>query len=202
MSVPLAFPISFLFAASMAMISPVSAARAAVTADSAKAPAAAPLPPDSAMLRTTRTAIIGLNAGHLIATASFWTIPGIYDIGILAMMGSKKTLKNEYVKRYHENPMEFGQTGDNAYWQGWAMKGGAVASIIILTNLTREPMWGVVGFAILWLGGTVKHYEASRLLYEQSRHFENGILDDNPPMLGQGADGGRDRFTLRYSTAF
>lgn len=197
MPIPPALRLSFLFAVSMIAAPAFSAA-----ADSAQGHVAAPLPPDSAMLRTTRTAIMSLNAGHLLATASLWTIPGIYDIGILTMMGSKKTLKKEYVKRYHEEPMEFGQTGDNAYWQGWAMKGGAVVSFIVLANMTGEPVWGVASFAILWLGGTFKHYEASRMLYEQSRHYENGILDENPPMPGQGAAGGRERFILRYSTAF
>ena len=186
----------------MPAFSAESAAATAATPDTMRAAVAAPLPPDSAMLRTTRTAIMGLNAGHLLTTASLWTIPGIYDVGILSMMGSKKTLKKEYVKRYHEEPVEFGQTGDNAYWQGWAMKGGAVVALIVLANMTKEPAWGVVGFAVLWLGGTLKHYEASRMLYEQSRHYENGILDENPPIPGQGSAGGRERFTFRYSTAF
>jgi hypothetical protein len=210
MSVPPALMLTAMIA--LAISAPASAAAvppnpapSSIAADTAKTPVAAPLPPDSAMLRTTRNAIMGLNAGHLLTTASLWTIPGIYDIGILAMMGSKKTLKKEYVKRYHEEPMEFGQTGDNAYWQGWAMKGGAVISFIVLAN--KEPVWGVAGFAILWLGGTFKHYEASRMLYEQSRHYENGILDENPPMTGQafpgqGEAGGRERFILRISTAF
>ena len=50
------------------------------------------------MIRTTRNAIHGLEAGHFLTFASLWTIPGIYDVGILTMMGSKKTMKNEYVR--------------------------------------------------------------------------------------------------------
>jgi hypothetical protein len=124
MSVPLFVPLavalvlSFSASASAPMVPPDSAP---ISSDAPKAPVAAPLPPDSAMLQTTRNAILGLNFGNLLTYASVWTIPGIYDIGILTMMGSKKALKNEYVKRYHEDPTEFGQTGDGAYWQGWAM---------------------------------------------------------------------------------
>lgn len=201
MSVPIAIPIAVLLAFSVS--TPASASTAQPdSASAAKAPIAAPLPPDSAMIRATRNAILGLNIGQFLAFTSIWTIPGIYDIGFLTMMGSKKTLKNQYVKRYHEDPTEFGQTGDNAYWQGWAMKGGAVATFIVMADLTEEPVLAVMGFAILWLGGTFKHYEASRMLYEQSRHYENGILDENPPLPGQGAARGRERFTLRYATAF
>jgi hypothetical protein len=181
--------------ASLAVLLALSVSAATVTP-------APPLPPDSVMLRTTRNAIVGLNSGHILTYASVWIIPGIYDIGILTMMGSKKTLKNEYVKRYHEDQPEFGQTGDDAYWQGWAMKGGAVASFIVVAGLTKQPVLAPFSFTVLWLGGTFKHYEASRMLYEQSRHYENGILDENPPMLGQGEAKDWERLTLRYSTAF
>lgn len=171
--------------------------------DSAPAATSAPpLPLDSSMVHRTRNAILALNSGRLLTLVSLWTIPGIYDAGILTMMGSKKRLKNEYASRFHEDPPEFGQTGDNAYWQGWAMKGGAVASIFVVAGLTEEPMLALFSFGLLWLGGTVKHHEASRMLYEQSRHYENGILDENPPVLGQAPPRGLERFTLRYSSAF
>jgi hypothetical protein len=163
--------------------------------------ASIPPPPDSAMRQRTSHAILGLNAGHALTVVSLWTIPGVYDAGILSMMGSKKILKIEYRKRYNEDPDEFGQTGDDAYWQGWAMKGGAIVSFILVSKLTKEPLLGGFAFVVLWLGGTFKHYEAMRMLYEQSRHYENGILDENPPMLGPPASGG-EAFKLRLALDF
>jgi hypothetical protein len=164
--------------------------------------ASVPPPPDSAARRHTSRAISALNTGHALAMISFWMVPVVYDAGILTMMGAKKTLKNEYRMRYNEDPDEFGQTGDNAYWQGWAMKGGAIASLILVSKLTKEPLLGGFAFVVLWLGGTFKHYEASRMLYEQSRHYENGILDENPPMLGLGPASGGETFKLRLALDF
>jgi hypothetical protein len=164
--------------------------------------AAAPPPPDSAMLRHTRNAIIGLNSGRALTLLSLWTVPVVYDIGILTMMGSKKTLKNEYRRRYNEDPEDYEQSGDNAFWQGWAMKGCAVVSMYVVNRLTEDSILPIFSFAVLWLGGTFKHYEASRMLYEQSRHYENGIRDESPPVSGRMPAGSGEAFKLRLALDF
>jgi hypothetical protein len=70
--------------------------------------ASAPPPPTPEMLRRADNSIVGL----------------------LSMMGAKKSLKTIYVDRYQEAPPEFGQSGDAAYGRGWAMKAGGVLSLI------------------------------------------------------------------------
>lgn len=151
--------------------------------------ASAPPPPSPELLKRADNSIVGLEAGRALAFLSFWTIPFVYDAGMLSMMGAKKSLKNIYVDRYRELPQEFGQSGDAAYGIGWAMKAGSIVSLIVLPQATGEPLWGAFAFGILWLGGTFKHYEAYRMVYDQARHYEHGIRDPNPPIIESGPSG-------------
>lgn len=164
--------------------------------------ASAPPPPTPEQLRRADNSIVGLEAGRAIAFVSLWTIPIVYDVGMLSMMGAKKSLKTLYVDRYRDAPPEFGQSGDAAYGIGWAMKAGAVASLIALPQMTGEPLWGAFAFVILWLGGTFKHHEAYRMLYDQARHFENGIRDPDPPVIEGGPAGAAKPLGLKLALEF
>ncbi len=154
------------------------------------------------MIRKTESATTIVNFGHALTFLSLWSVPGLYDLGMLTMMNSKKDLKNLYVKRYGDAPPEFDQTGDAAYLQGWAMKVGAVLSIFAVAKITGEPVLAAFSFSLLWLGGTIKHFEAARMLYDQSSNYRDGILDESPPVMGEKGPDRNNGGVVHLSLAF
>ena len=148
---------------------------------------AAPAPLTEDMSRKAEVAAGIVDAGNVLCMASLWTVPFVYDMGILTMMGAKKSLKGQYIARYGEEATDFEESGHAAYWWGWGYKAGAIAALYLLLpgggGLTSDPLIGIAAFVPLWLMGTAKHYEASRKLYEQGHYLENGILDPNPPVV-------------------
>lgn len=82
---------------------------------------AAPIPSvDESRLGQALAAANVLNAGNALCILSLWTVPGLYDAGIFTMMGAKKSLKGQYIARYGEDATAYEESGDAAYWRGWA----------------------------------------------------------------------------------
>jgi hypothetical protein len=150
-----------------------------------------------AAVKRTESAGVLLEAGNGVCFASlFGLVPGIYDAGILAMMMARGTLATEYHAKFKEPPPRFGQSGEKAYAIGWLMKGAAIGGIVATAG-TDNALLAFMAFPLLWLGGTVKHYEAQRLLFDDGMNRKSLILDPK-----ESRHDGRDppvRLALPYS---
>jgi hypothetical protein len=130
------------------------------------------------VIRKAESAGAQLQVGNGLCFVSMWGfIPFVYDAGLLTMMSARGTLATQYQEKFHEAPPKFGESGESAYLTGWLLKGGAVAGLYLAAQ--EKSLLGFIAFPILWLAGTVKHYEAQRLMYDDGMNRKNLILDKN-----------------------
>lgn len=123
-----------------------------------------------------------LEAGNAICFVSMWGfIPVVYDIGAVTMITARSSLASRYREKFHEDPPVFGESGEAAYRTGWLFKGAAVGGALLAgaSGDRTFAIVAIVAFPILWLAGTMKHYEAQRLMYDDGINRVNLISDHN-----------------------
>jgi hypothetical protein len=153
---------------------------------------------DPEILRKAESAGTLLDVGNVVCMLSGRGIlPGFYDAGILTMMTGKKKLIRGYDQKFHEAPPQFGESGESAYTWGWIYKGAAVGSLFVGSEMDNVGV-ALIGFTIFYLTGVAKHWEASRLLYDEGSNTKSLILDESQPLSRIPAD----RMKLAYSFAF